>query len=498
VALDQALSRPAAVARSLGVLARDAHRFKDKRVLLTGEPEILRTRNGEGCLLAALHLLPRICPNVVVSLPTARKEFIEQCRVTAGQIAFGPPVRIETGADTGDEFDAVLAIGSQNHARLPSTVINSNGWIARVSSAGELSHDCGQWNPVAAMAAASLGVSEVFKRLLNIQEKRGPLFPATSFSLHSYESNTSDPGPSVPDNLQIDLALFGLGAIGNGIAYLLRQLPTRGRIDCVDPQTFGEENLGTCILIGPNEIHGRTPKAKFVSELLEHQLKATPFVETIDTYRHRLGATVQYPRMILNALDNIPARHESQQIWPDVVIDGAIGQFECQVSAHPWGSNVACLQCLFRETPTSAEAVAAKASGLATDRVRQPEAVVSQADVDTAPEAKRDFLRSQIGRSVCSVINEAVARQISNEKLPEHFQPSAPFVATMSAAMVVTEMVRFIAGWPAAIEPRFQFDLLQGPSFGQRFEQCRRADCTCITRARNIDRVRAMRSHEVS
>ena len=56
------------------------------------------------------------------------------------------------------------------------------------------------------------------------------------------------------------------------------------------------------------------------------------------------------PAVVLNGLDNIPGRHQVQRAtWPDVIVDGAIGDFTCQVSRHPWPDDIACLMCLFRE-----------------------------------------------------------------------------------------------------------------------------------------------------
>ena len=44
-------------------------------------------------------------------------------------------------------------------------------------------------------------------------------------------------------------------------------------------------------------------------------------------------------------MDNIDVRHEVQRtLWPNVVIDGAIGDFMCQVRRHPWPGNIRELQ----------------------------------------------------------------------------------------------------------------------------------------------------------
>ncbi|MCL4552497.1 MAG: hypothetical protein M1305_02930, partial [Candidatus Marsarchaeota archaeon] len=153
--------------------------------------------------------------------------------------------------------------------------------------------------------------------------------------------------------------------------------------------------------------------------------------------------------------------------------------------------DVACLICLFRKLPSEpAEVVESRASGLSLIRVKQGMDVVTEADVQAAPQEKKEQLSKHIGRQICSVVQEAVARQLSEEEHEKGFAPSVPFVACLSASMVVGEMVKHYAGWPTPLEPRFQFDVLHGPAFGQMFPQARRSDCLCVARAHNIEAVR--------
>lgn len=200
------------------------------------------------------------------------------------------------------------------------------------------------------------------------------------------------------------------------------------------------------------------------------------------------------PTVVLNGLDNISARHQVQRaLWPDIIVDGAIGDFTCQVSRHPWPDNVACLMCLFREPAgAAAEVIQMHATGLSAERVSRPDALVATSDVENAPGDKQDFLRSRIGRPICSVIQEGIALKISAEQQQKGFEPSVPFTACFSACMVVTEMIAYIMKWPSVLEPRFQFDFLVGPTYGQELPQERRAGCICA-RQKNIERARAAR-----
>lgn len=124
--------------------------------------------------------------------------------------------------------------------------------------------------------------------------------------------------------------------------------------------------------------------------------------EEISKFRTRVPEEVSYPKLVVNCLDNIEARHEIQDLWPDVIIDGAIGAFPCQVSVHPWGEDVACLRCLFKQPAGErAERAAARATGLSLDRVQQAFDVVTEADVEKASLEKQAWLRGRIGKEIC-------------------------------------------------------------------------------------------------
>jgi len=487
-------SRVVATVESLGHDAADAHRFAEKRVLLTGEAPVLATPNGRMCLLSSLRLLVRISRDVTVALPGGLDALDEECRDVAEAIAFGGrPVRFVPafGRGVGD-YDAVLSVGTLARPGEPWTVIHADGWLARVSSGGrDLPTPRGLANPIAALAAACLGVGEVFKRLIELKPERGVLLDGVSWSLYSYALTEQETGPALPVEIPTDLLLVGAGAIGNGLIYLLGELPCRGRASIVDSQKYGEENLGTCLLIGPAEVGA--DKALFGERVLGGRLVVKGFVEKLDLFAARLGCEVPYPNVVLAGLDNIEARHAVQDIWPDLAIDGAIGTFLCQVGRHPFEDDVGCLRCVFREPPgEAAEVRGGRASGLTTTRAAAAETVVAEGDVLTAPPEKRAWLAERVGRPVCSVVQEAIAAEISSAPTMR-FSPSVPFVACLSACMVASEFVKAAAGWQTVAEPRVQLDLLRGPASMMTIEQTRRRTCVCVERRRNIERLRAAR-----
>jgi molybdopterin/thiamine biosynthesis adenylyltransferase len=492
--LDIIYSRPAKTAARLAEQAVDHHRFLNKKVLLTGESEILKSVNGQNCFLDAAGLLVRICPNITIDIPAGCDDLRTVCQKFTKRIAFGPGVEYRDRFNDFGFFDAILSVGTAVNPNLPWTTINSNGWLARVSSGIHgLPADVAMENPVGALAAASLGVGEVFKRLIKLKPERGELVDGLSFSLRTYRAGETDCGPALPSSLDLDLLLVAGGAIGNGAVRLLSQLPCRGRVDIVDPQAYGEENLGTCVLMGTQDIGAS--KAKTLADHLRGPLlEAQGFEVSFEEYAQSARAL---PAFVLNGLDNISARHQVQRaLWPDVVVDGAIGDFMCQVSRHPWPNDVACLICLFREQAgTRTESLQMQVTGLPLERVLRPDALVSTSDVENAPVEKRDFLRVRLGRPICSVIQEGIAQKISEDQQQQGFEPSVPFAACFSACMVVAEMVGHLMKWPSVLAPRFQFDFLMGPAYGQELPQGRRAGCIC-SRQKNIERARASRKEK--
>jgi len=488
---DIRFSRPVAAAERLGLEAADRHRLLDKSVLLTGEPAVLATANGRACFLNSLQLLFRICPDVSVLLPAESLDLRAICSSEVGRLAFGRPITFvgATEVKDWDRFDAILSVGTRGCADRPWTVINSQGWLARISSSStDLPSNCDQANPLGALAAAALGTADVFKRLIQLRPNRGRLLDGMSFSLFTYRIGTLEPGPPLSPSIALNLVMVGAGAIGNGLAILLRELPICGRVSIVDPQVFEPENLATCAMIGPQDV-GK-PKARVLAESLPRSIYVQPYTEELDVFVSRLGTDIPFPRVILGAVDNIDARHEIQRLWADLTIDGAIGNFSCQVSRHPWDGDNACLMCLFQRPASElAEQIGSRLTGLPVERVRQSLSPLTAEDILSLPEQKQQDLRPWVGRQVCAVVTHMVAQHLSEEGQRDGFEPSVPFAACFSATMMMAELLKHLTSASTPLETRFQLDMLRGPAFGQMVPQARRPDCLCVTRRRNIEKV---------
>ena len=107
----------------------------------------------------------------------------------------------------------------------------------------------------------------------------------------------------------------------------------------------------------------------------------------------------------------------------------------------------------------------------------------------------REWLQHQVllGKTVCSTISEAQSRSLGIE-LDEGFNPSVPFVATASAALVVTQALKALFYRDAEYTQRFQMEsLFIGPEAS--LGVLTRADprCQCVTHRAIIEKVASER-----
>jgi len=503
---DIASSRPLGVAEGLGSSLLDEAVIFSRPVVLTGERETLATQNGRWCLLDSLRLLSRIVGPLTVVLPTGLADLEAEVQQLADRVwtpgtvtvvVDGAPVAMESAV-------AILNVGSGVNPHLPWTAINSNGWVARVSSGQTaLAADTDQSNPLAALMAASFGITEVFKRVFGIPSDIAALLDATQFSLFELTTSPTSLGPPLPAMMSLpDTVMVGAGAIGNGIALVLSQLAVHGRLHIIDKQDYRRENFGTCTLLD-DESWLDTSKAQRLAAWLDRAdgLRCTGEEAFVADARSGSFVREMSVELVLNGLDDVRARHDAQMLWPSVLVDGGINSVGAAVRTHrldrPHG---ACMRCSFRLPPVSERELQSKVTGLSTTSLESDLGrPLNEQDVADAKEPMREWLQEQValGKSVCSTISEAQSRSLGIE-FDEGFNPSAPFVATASAALVVAQALKALFYPDAEYTQRFQMEsIFIGPEAS--LGVLTRADpgCECVTHRAVIDRVASRRTRQV-
>lgn len=498
-----ASSRPLGVAKSLGAPVLHEATIFSRDVILTGEQAVLETNNGRWCLLNSLRLLCRVVGPLTVVLPQGMDELQKEVRQLAVKVWSRSTVTVvnEVPPAALRKATAILSIGSAVHPHLPWTTINANGWVARVSSGtGVLPTDTGQSNPLAAMMAASLGVTEVFKRVYGIPHENSPLLEATQFSLFELSTSPSSIGPPLPTRLSLpDTVVVGAGAIGNGIALLLSQLPVRGRVHIIDKQVYADENLGTCVVLDDKSWLEKS-KAKCLAAWLNKDDGLRCSGEQAFVADARSGTSIKKMSvdLVLNGLDDVQARHDAQLLWPSVLVDGGINAVGVAVVTHRLDrTHGACMRCSFRLPVLDGRVLQARATGLShnsldSDHRRQ----LDELDVAQAEESHRPWLRDQMtqGKTVCATITDAKSKSLGLN-LESGFSPSVPFVATASAALVLAQALKALTYPNSEFTQRFQIEsFFIGPDTSVGVLTPADAGCICVVQRPIIDRMAAMRS----
>lgn len=479
-------SRVLGVARQLINHPLDAEVVYGRLVILTGEVVVLNTSNGRWCLETSLHLMCRAFGSIQIVLPAGLKPELGEW--ISGRVANlwsrKNIVVVSEEAASWEEATAILSVGSKVRSGLPWTSINSNGWVARVSSGPkDLPGDVEQANPMAAMLAASMGVTEVFKRIFGVPLSAGPMIESTQFSLYDFTSQPTHIGPVLPSCIELpDTVLFGAGAIGNAVALLLSQMNLSGRLHIVDKQLYAPENAETCTQI---EIDGwiGNPKAVRLARWLSEnsQLAVTGeqawAADAINTSPMLGSMTVD---LVLSGFDDIQARHDVQRLWPSTLVDGGISQLSAGVTQYRVGlDNFSCMKCSFELPKVDLSKHYKRLIGLPL-RSDQLDSFVTDEDVAAASTEHKAMLQNarMQGKKFCSVITDA--SDLLEINAVDGFQPSAPFVASASAALMLSETVKALAFPGAKTAQQFQFgNLLLGPEANAITATAANPDCHC-------------------
>jgi hypothetical protein len=427
----------------------------------------------------------RRLPIELVLDPGSALDAEQIARIVAVAEEIDPGRGIEVGSAAG--VDTLVAVG---HHRPDATVAGmpiNHG--ALVVSGRPLEGPAVGASGLGIFTCAAFLAGEVFKRVAAVRRQRATFPDRLAWCPVRLDDDPwSTPlldGPPV-----LELALVGQGAIGTATARILALLGAEGRVQLVDPERFGPENLGTYSLgtaadaeLGPWKVDLAAATLACMS-VEAYVGTAADFIGKIDRGEAR------WPALVLTGLDSAAARREVQRLWPDRLIDGATGDTMCGMHDVTFGRS-ACLMCLFperREGPGAAERLA-EATGISVEVAGHGDRPLEEDDIVHLDERRRRALQPLVGKPICGLA-EAIGL---TDLAAEHYRPSVPFVSQQAACMVVG---RLIAG---LIDPEIpavdfvQYDALIGP--GAATLELRRpvTDCHCQVRAGVLESVRQAR-----
>jgi hypothetical protein len=212
-------------------------------------------------------------------------------------------------------------------------------------------------NPLGPFLAAALAAGEVFKRGRGLL--RGRLLTADGYSLWSGEQapqwESLEDGPELIGRRLTPLHVFGAGAVGNGVAYVLANAELGETYSIiVDDDTYDDTSLNRCLLAGYADV--KDPKVDAIAQVLTRSGAGVfKFRGTVSQYladdRSGLRADIaeQVDELIfetvVSCVDRGVSRQDIQGLAPSTLFGGSTLGLAARANFYANRPGAACLSC---------------------------------------------------------------------------------------------------------------------------------------------------------
>lgn len=216
-------------------------------------PAAANTLEGQAMLLASTNLLSRWCRKVTILLPaTSINPLLGFGEGGLGEFA----IKVMRDADPFGDFQLAtqaspldhpieLCIGGEPSSteRLHKVFINASGWRASLSRQHVLELPrTGDHNVLGAIAAACLGVAQVFKAAVGASLTKPLREGVFDLFLLKWDSDGRQASWSASVNVG-SVLMVGAGSVGSSAAYCMRMSGLAGCLSIVDKDPIKLENL---------------------------------------------------------------------------------------------------------------------------------------------------------------------------------------------------------------------------------------------------------------
>ena len=333
--------------------------------------------------------------------------------------------------------------------------VGATAWGVRLSKTGPQSV-ADTKNPIGALAAGTLGASEIFKVVFQNQLPGAVTAPGYTLSLVDYQEAV-DQEPTFPDHITIDANLFGCGSIGCAFLQAVLLTPQlQGKLVVVDNGRFDTKNPYKYPLLDWEAAQQEGYKAVWAQQQLQShargRLEAYAFVGTADTYVASLPHDYALP-LAISAVDTSEARFQIQDTLPRFTLNAGIDGTLAEVSVHGFGNGpcLACLQMLTELESWNAKPIAEQ-TGLPPQRVHQliqgNEAMTAEdlAQIRASKKISAEFLGvldSFLGQPLLSFWNRVAyseATVLSPGAKP--IRVTTAFVSAFAGILLLAELVK--------------------------------------------------------
>jgi hypothetical protein len=283
-----------------------------------------------------VRLLSRLYPNLHLQCTDGRSPDLDYFNELAK--AINPAIDLSDGAPT-----VVLIVGD-SAIEFPCLkfYIGSDQWLARFSlTKPQLSGKSP--NRFGAGAAACFAAANLFRHVFRDQLPGGLDEDFIYSTFNGCIQSSALQGPAIKNVNLDDTVLIGLGAIGNGAAWALKDLPLSGYLQGVDGQDIDLSNLQRYILATQDDIDH--PKANMIKKYLTQPAVTTHPIH-YDQYLLRRGNWNVFRAAV--CVDSAKDRRIVQGSLPKRIINAWTGQEQCGLSRHYDFINDPCLACLYQ------------------------------------------------------------------------------------------------------------------------------------------------------
>jgi hypothetical protein len=298
-------------------------------------------RAGEGRISLELltNLLARLYPSLGFD-PSCEESarFAEdlkaQARAINPKIDFIPPTA---------PFVVVGEVGSPKSGFC--AYIGSNGWAAYFSTNSPRIVGTSS-NPIGAAAAACFGAAAIFRHYFHAQLSVPAPAEEFALSLYSYRRSV-EPEAERPTDVDIgELALAGVGAIGNATVWTLARTASSGIVHLVDPEIVEETNPQRYVLTIGDSV-GQEKVSIAHGLLISSKLRPQKYRETWGEFISRRGWRIP---LVAVALDSAEDRIAVQASLPKFILNAWTQANDLGISRHSFVTESACLACLYWPT----------------------------------------------------------------------------------------------------------------------------------------------------
>lgn len=334
------------------------------RVRLDVADDALETPAGRVLTLTLGRLLPRICPRISFTGPTAACPL--HLRPLLGADEFSPESMAALAEmiwdgefDTSDAaYEITISVGGVRG----DVGVGVDGRGAAVAALGKVVPIEQPTAVFGAMSAATLACTQVMSLVYP------EIFAARPVPRARLEEGPFGGAldPTRPVTLDRPI-VAGVGAVGCAFIYALIVAQAKGKIVLLDPDTVGDTNLMRYVLF--DDRHLGQEKVRAAQEIVSASgldLTVETSAQVVKEYLQEHPEERACMTLLISAVDTYEARRELAGELPREVHNAGTAASDLTVSRHGFGDGLACLACLYppRATDTDLDAVAGRELGL--------------------------------------------------------------------------------------------------------------------------------------